>query len=178
MKNFLQNLLIFFSLCLCAVIAYQGVRDTKLYKQIQKLSDTVHDKYEIIQNQERKLKLDEAEIQRLDALKNDLNNTIKSNQLQIVNLTRDLEKANNEIEKDQKQIEVYKEAIQKANDNILKQNEEIKKANEEMKSLAEDRNEVVKKFNKLAADFKELADKWNQHMAEHEKASTNAPPKK
>ena len=167
MKNFLQNLLIFFSLCLCAVIAYQGVRDTKLYKQIQKLSDTVHDKSEIIQNQERKLKLDEAEIQRLDALKNDLNNTIKSNQLQIVNLTRDLEKANNEIEKDQKQIEVYKEAIQKANDNILKQNEEIKKA-----------NEVVKKFNKLAADFKELADKWNQHMAEHEKASTNAPPKK
>jgi chromosome segregation ATPase len=178
MKHFLENLLIVFALSLCGLIAFQWVRETGLRKEVQRLTDVTHEKSEAIQTLEASLKRNEAEIHRLDALKNDLNNTVKSNQLQISNLSKDLEKTQNELERDKRQIATYKEALDTANENILRQNEDIKKQNEEMKKLAEDRNEIVQRHNKLATEFKELADRWNKQQEDLAKASTNAPAKK
>jgi septal ring factor EnvC (AmiA/AmiB activator) len=178
MKNFLQNLLIFFAFCLCALIAFQWVRETNLRKDIQKLNDTVHDKLETIQTLQGAVKRDDEEIQRLDSLKNQLTATVKTNQLEISRLTKDLEKVEGENERNLKQIEVYKDAVQKANENIARQNEEIKTQNEAMKKLAEDNNETVLKFNKLAADYKDLVDKWNKQQADLSKSATNSAAKK
>lgn len=178
MKTFLQNLLIFFALSLCALISYQWVRETDLRKDVQTLSDTVHDKMENIQNLQSSVKHDETEIVRLDGLKTALTQTVKSNYLQITALVRAVEKATNEVERAEKQIETYKGALDSANENIKKQNEDIKTQNEEMAKLAADRNEVVKKFNKVAADYNDLANKWNKQQEELAKAATNAPPKK
>jgi|ERR1051325_2743982 septal ring factor EnvC (AmiA/AmiB activator) len=178
MKNFLQNLLIFFALCLCGMMVFQWVRETRLNAQVQQLTDTVHEKSEAIQTLQTQVRRDEEEIKRLDTLKNELNSTIKSNRLDIARLTKDLDKAKFENDKNLQQIEVYKEAIQTANDNIKKQNEDIKRQNGEMKKLAEDRNEIVKKFNKTAADYNALVTKWNAQQEELAKAATNKPAKK
>src|SRR5215207_9581468 len=104
MKHFLENLLIVFALSLCGMIAFQWVRETRLNKEVQRLNDVIHEKSEAIQTLEGTVKRNEAEIHRLDALKNDLNNTIKSNLLQISNLNKDLEKTQNELERDKRQI--------------------------------------------------------------------------
>jgi chromosome segregation ATPase len=178
MKNFLQNLLIFFSLCLCGLIAFQWVRETGLRKDLQARVDDLHNKMEAIQGLQSNLKQDEAEIKRLDGLKNQLTETVKSNQVQIAELNKDLEKTTRELDTSQKQIEAYKEAIAKANQNIIKQNDEINKQNEEMKKLADDRNDAVKKFNKMATDFNELVGKWNKQQEDLAKQATNAPAKK
>src|SRR5439155_10291938 len=135
MKNFLQNLLVFFALCLCGLIAFQWVRETDLRKRVQALTDTVHDKSEAIQGLQATVKRDEGEILRLDGLNKDLTSTVKSNRLEIAALTKNLEKVTAENDKNQKQAEIYKEALQAANDNIKKQNEDIKKQNEELKKL-------------------------------------------
>src|ERR1051326_408534 len=129
MKIFLQNLLIFFALSLCALISFQWVRETDLRKSVQSLTDTVHDKMENIQNLQASVKRDETEIQRLDGLKNQLTQTVKSNDLQIAALSKDLEKATNEIERAERQMEAYKGALESANASIKKQNEEVKKQN-------------------------------------------------
>ena len=50
MKAFLQNLLIFFALSLCALMIFQWVRETDLNKKMQALADTMHEKLESIQN--------------------------------------------------------------------------------------------------------------------------------
>jgi|SRR5579859_6373404 len=180
MKAFLQNLLIFFALSLCALISYQWVRETDLNKRVQSLTDTVHDKLENIQNLQSTLKHDESEIVRLDGLKNALTQTVKSNDLQISALVRSVEKTTNELDRAERQIDVYKDAIQSANENIKKQNDEIKTQNDEMAKLAEERNDIVKKFNKMAADYNDLATKWNKQQEELAKAATNNPaqPKK
>lgn len=179
MKNFLQNLLIFFALALCALIAFQWVRETDLRKEIQKLNDTVHDKSQAIIDLEARLHHDEDEIRRLDDLKNELTATVKSNNLEIARLGKDLDKATIDNQRKDKQIEVYKAALDVANDNIKKQNEEMKAQNEEMKKLAEERNDIVKKFNKMNADYSELAGKWNKQQEEiAAKNATNAPAKK
>src|SRR5262245_7794730 len=135
MKAFLQNLLIFFSLALCVLIAFQWVRETSSQKKMQKLTDTIHDKSEAIQNLQQTVKRDEAEIQRLDGLKNQLTEIVKSNNVEIAQLSRDLKKVEAENEKNMKQLEVYKEAYKTANENVLKANEDIKTLNADVKKL-------------------------------------------
>ncbi|HZR21469.1 MAG TPA: hypothetical protein VFE51_29575 [Verrucomicrobiae bacterium] len=178
MKTFLQNLLIFFALSLCALISYQWVRETDLNKKVQSLTDTVHDKMENIQSLQQSVKHDESEIVRLDGLKNSLTQTVKSNDMQISLLVKAVEKTTNELDRAERQIEVYKGAIETANENIKRQNDEIKTQNDEMSKLAADRNEVVKKFNKMATDYNELAAKWNKQQEELAKQATNTPAKK
>jgi len=178
MKAFLQNLLIFFALSLCVLMVFQWVRETHMQKDIQDLNNTIHDKLENIQNLQASVKHDESEIQRLDGIKNQLTQTVKSNDVQISNLIKDLEKKTFEFERAEKQIEAYKGALEAANENIKKQNDDIKRQNEEMAKMAEERNEVVKKFNKMAADYNDLAAKWNKQQEELAKQATNTPAKK
>ena len=178
MKNFLQNLLIFFALALCGLIAFQWVRETHLRKQVQDLNDAIHDKAQAVQDLQGSLHRDESEIQRLDGIKNQLTATLKSNQFDIARLNKDVEKAAAENEKNLKQIDVFKGALQTANDNIKKQNEDIQKQNEEMKALAKERNDVVVKFNEMASNYNRLATDWNKVQGDLAKAATNAPPKR
>jgi chromosome segregation ATPase len=178
MKSFLQNLLIFFALALCGLMIYQWVRETELRKKVQALTDTVHDKSEAIQNLQGNVKRDEAEIQRLDGLKTQLTQTVKSNEVRIAGLGKDLEKTTNELDHAQKQIVVYKDAVDRANDSIKTQNDTIKSQNDEMKKMAEDRNAMVQKFNKMAADYNDLAKKWNEQQELLAKQATNPPAKK
>ena len=148
-------------------------------KDIQKLNDTVHDKSQAIIDLEARLRRDEEEIKRLDGLKNELTATVKSNNLEIARLGKDLDKANADNQRKDKQIEVYKEAMNTANESLTKQNEEIRTLNEDRKKLADERNEFVKKLNKVTTDFNELIGKWNKQQEEIAgKNATNAPPKK
>jgi chromosome segregation ATPase len=178
MKAFLQNLLVFFALSLCALISFQWVRENETNKKIQALTDTMHEKLETIQNLQSAVKHDESEIVRLDGLKTALTQTLKSNDTQISLLVRAVEKATNEVDRVEHQFQVYKGALETANQNLKKQNDEIKTQNEEMTKLAADRNDIAKKLNKTTADFNDLAAKWNQQQEELAKAATNAPAKK
>ncbi len=175
MKAFLQNLLIFFSVCLCALIAYQWVRETELRKNVQKLTVTVQDKTENILNLNAEVKRDSSEITRLDGVRLQLTEQVKSNGVQITGLFKSLDKATNELERAHEQTTAYKDALDRANESIKKQNDEVKKQNEEMAKLAEDRNEIVKKFNKMAADYNDLAAKWNKQQEELARQATNKP---
>ena len=185
MKNPLQVLLIFLSLCLCALIAFQWHRETKMRQEVQALTDSVQNKLEIIQNQQAAQKHADEEIKRLDGLKSELTETVKSNRTEIARVKKDLEKSEQEIEKGLKQIETFKGALQKANDSIRSQNdsvkaqnESIKVQNENLKKLADEHSELVAKYNKVVADFNDLAKKWNDAQAAAAAAAANPPAKK
>lgn len=181
MKNPLQNLLILLALCLCALVAFQWHREAKLRQEIQKFSDTVHDKLENIQSLQGTLKRSEEEVKRLDTLKVELTESVKSNRTQIAQLMKDLAKSDAEVEKGLKKIDDFKNALQQANENIKKQNEDIRKQNEEVRKLADERNESVVKYNKVVTEFNDLARKWNelqQQLATNAPAHTTAPAKR
>ena len=178
MKNFLQNLLIFFALALCGLIAFQWVRETDLRKKVQDLTNTVHDKSEAILSLEANVRRDHDEIQRLDNERKQLGQTVKSNDLQIANLLRSLDKATNDLQKTEQQMLVYKDAYQRTSENLTNANERILEQNTRMKKMADDANEVVKKYKDLYAKYDELVDKWNKQQAELAKQATNTPPKK
>ena len=178
MKNVLQNLLIFFAFCLCAMVAFQWVRETDLRKKVQQLSNVVHDRSEAILNLEANVRRDREEIQRLDSQRKQLTETVKSNDLQIANLSKDLEKATNDLQKTEKQMLVYKDAYQRTSENLTNANLTILEQNARMKKLAEEGNDVVKKFNDLNAKYSELVEKWNKQQQDLAKPATNAPAKK
>jgi chromosome segregation ATPase len=157
---------------------FQWVRETDLRKKVQSLTNKVQDQTENIRNLNSTIKHDEGEIQRLDGLKNQLTQTVKSNEVRIAELGKDFEKATNDLDHAQKQIVVYKDAVDRANESIKGQNETIKSQNEEMKKMAEDRNAMVQKFNKMAADYNDLAKKWNEQQELLAKQATNPPAKK
>lgn len=176
MKNFLQALLIFFSLCLCGLVAFQWVRETDLRKKVQSLTDSERTKMELNLAHEATIRRTQEEVRRLDDIRKNLNEELKTNRAAITILSRDLETATTEADRWLKQSDVYKDALQKANENIVKQNEDIRKQNEDLKKLADDRNEMVNRFNKVAADYNELVAKWNKQQEELAQAATNAPP--
>ncbi len=178
MKNFLQNLLIFFALALCGLVAFQWVRETDLRKRVQTLTNVLHDKSEAILNLESTVRQNKDEIQRLDGQRKQLNQTVKSNDVQIAHLSLDLEKATNDYQKIERQMVVYKDAYQRTSENLTNANQTIIEQNERMKKLAADGNDVVKKFNKLNADYSSLVDKWNKQQEDLARQATNAPAKK
>lgn len=178
MRTFLQNLLIFLSLCLCGLVAFQWVRETDLRRDLQKLTDTIQDKKEAIQNLQVSVKRDEIEIQRLDGLRTQLTQVVKTNETQLAELTKDLTKATNSLERAEKQMANYKDAFEKANENVKTANSNIEAQKAEVTKLLEERNEIVKKLNKITTDYNDLATKWNTQQEDLAKAATNAPPKK
>jgi len=178
MKNFLQNLLIFFALCLCGLCGFQWVRETDLRKNVQHLTDTVQDESQAITNLQGEVRTDEAEIRRLDALKNELNDTVKSNRAEISQLTRDLQKVRIENDRNLQQIELDKQTIQAANDNVRLANENIEKQKEILRTLVTNRDELLLKFNKLATNYSNLVDQWNKQQEELAKQATNKASKK
>lgn len=175
MKNGLQNLLIALALALCGLCAWQWHREAKLRQEIQRLTDSVQDHRERIQGLEGTLKRSEEEVKRLESLRVELVENLKSNRAHIAQLTKDLARTEEELEKSARKIEDYKRALDTANQSIIKQNEDIKRQNEEVKKLVEERNDAVVKYNKLVAEFNDLAKKWN---ALQEQLATNAPPAK
>lgn len=178
MRKFLVGLLIFFALSLCALISLQWVRETQLRSRLQKTMDELHAKSEEAQTLQGVVKRTEAEVLRLDNLKKEMTETIKTNRQEITNLRRDVEKATTDIERHLKQIDVYKEALTTANQNIKKQNEDIKKQNEQLKQLADERNEAVGKFNTLAKDYNDLVNRWNKLQEDLAKAESPGTGKK
>jgi chromosome segregation ATPase len=174
MKTFLQNLLIFFALSLCALIAVQWVRENKSQRTIQNLTDTIHDKSELIQNLQLSVKRDEAEIQRLDGLKNQLTETVKSNNVEIAQLGRDLKKTQLENEKNAKELEVYKDALKVANENVIKEGEDIKTLNTDLKNLLGQHNGLVTNLNVMTKSINDMATKWSRMGDDMQKLSASA----
>ena len=166
MRNGLQNLLIFLSLGLCALVAVQWHRENKLRQQLQAGVGDAQTRQEAMQQLQSSFHHAEEELKRLASLRSSLAATAESNRLEIAALKQQLAVARGEVERSAKLLEVFKSALQQANDNIQRQNEAMKK-------LADERTEAVMKFNELVEKYNSLVNQWNAQPT----AGTNAPPK-
>lgn len=177
MKNLLQNLLIFLALCLCGMLAFQWLRETGLRKDKQELTDREHDALVTITNLQASLRADQAEIKRLDGLKNQFMELVTSNQTQIAHLNERLDRLAVQKERASAEAAAYSNALQVANSNITRQNEDIRQLNQRLKDLADLHNDSVREYNALATNYTELVEKWNAQQAALARSATNTAPK-
>jgi chromosome segregation ATPase len=175
MKNLLQNLLVFFALCLCGLIAFQWVRETELRRQVQKLTNDLQDRKEAILQLQSTVRQNNEEIKRLDGLKNQLTDLVKSNNVEIASLTKDLEKVKVENDRNQRQMEVYKEAFEKEKAAVQQGNENIERLSADLKRMADDRNIMVKKLNQNIGHLNVLAGQLDRMQQDVAKGATNLP---
>ena len=162
MQKLLSNLLIFLALGLCALCAFQWVRESRLRSEIAELQRTIFIKLDAIQNLELNLKQAKEEIGHLETLRAELSGIIKTNKTEIESLRKYSEKLEKDIEGQKAQITVYKDAVEKANASIRQQNDDIKRQNEEMKQMAADRNATVEKYNKVVQQYNDLVTQFEK----------------
>ncbi len=176
MKKFLQNLLILFCFALCGLIAFQWVRETRLREEIRGLHETVYKKSELIQNIEGLLKQSQAEVVRLDGVKTELTETVKTNRQELAEWRKTSDRLEKEIEAHKRQLELYKDATDRANESIKEQNRIIKDQNARLKEMADSRNEVAEKYNEVVKQHNDVVNKYNDlvKMIEKERADAAA----
>ena len=173
MRNFLQNLLVLFALALCGLLAFQWHRETRLRLNIQSLTDDLQKQRETSQELDGAVKRLEAEVVRIDSLKNEVTTELKTNKAEVVRLRTQLQRNDTEFDRLTKQVEAYKTSLETANESITRQNESIKVQNEEMKKLAAERNEIVERLNKTVTDYNDLVKKWNEQQEQLKQRTTD-----
>ena len=173
MQKFLSNLLIFFALGLCALCAFQWVRESRLREKLAEKQHEVYLKLDAIQNLEAQLKRTEADVTRLDSLRVELSGLIKTNKEEIQALTKHTQNLEKEIEAQKAQTARYKDAFEKANERLKQQNEDITKQNEDMRQLAADRNATAEKYSKLVQQYNDLVKQFEKFQEDVAKGATN-----
>jgi chromosome segregation ATPase len=174
MKKFLENLLMVVALGLCGLCVYQWLREANLRTRMEDQSKEIFQRKEAIQNLEATLRRTEGEVERLESLRVQLNETIKTNKQEILTLTKYSERLEKEIEGNKAQIQNYKEAIEQANDSIRRQNDTITKQNQDMKDLAAERNAGVEKYNEVVKQYNDLVKQFEKYQQDAQKAIAQA----
>jgi len=151
MKNLLQNLLIFFALGLCVLLAVQWHRESVLRQQLQRSDKATRSVSETIDSLQGDVSRLEAEITRIDGLRQQIMTDIVAREAEAARLKAEV-----------KSLGV---ALTKANLNITVQNGALK-------SLASERDDAVQRYNQLAVDYNALVERWNAQQ----QALTNATP--
>lgn len=165
MKAFLVNLLIAFSLALCGFNAYQWYREARLHGRIEALGADLFKKSTEIQELRLTVQSTQDEIQRLEGIRENFAEIIRSNRTVVAALEQEADSFRRDAQAQAAkvaQLEPYRSAFEQANENLKKQNEVIKEQNSRMKELADGRNEIVTRFNQLAADYKSLGDDYSK----------------
>jgi chromosome segregation ATPase len=149
MKNLLQNLLIFFALGLCVLLAVQWHRESVLRQQLQRSDNTTRSVSETIGSLQSDVSRLEAEIMRIEGLRQELATNAVAREAEVAKLKGE--------------VTSLRDALTKANQNITTQNDALKK-------LAHERDDAVQRYNQLAVDYNTLVERWNAQQ----QALTNA----
>ena len=167
------GLLITLAIALCVLCVFQWTDQRRLIGLVEDERKTKLELQTTVQEKEQTAKRYSEEITRLEGIRKDLDEAVKTNKTEVGRLKADLKKAEFEIVKTTNQVVVYKEALEKANDAIKQQNESVKLQNEAIKKIAEERVELANKFNKLAEDYNKVVTDYNT-LAEQIKAERAA----
>src|SRR5260370_13783135 len=111
MKNLLQNLLIFLAFCLCALIAFQWVRESGLRKNLQDLTNSLQEHKQEILNLQSTVHHQESDIQNLTSIRDQFAAIIKTNEAEIAKLSKELDKSERENKNLASDLEQYKIAF-------------------------------------------------------------------
>ncbi len=172
MKNFQQNLFVAVALGLCGLCAWQWYFQTVQRERIDALDQTVYKQASQIQGYTNSLANMDAEMSGNQARIDELKQTAKTNELEMVSEKREVlrlkisaESLSNEIAQYQSLTNLLTGKLQEAYDGVRKQNEAVAKLvaerdefvgkyNESVKA----RNEVVEKYNDLVQQVKKIED--------------------
>ncbi len=172
MKNFQQYLFVVVALGLCGLCAWQWYFQTVQRARIESLGQMVYKQASEIQGYTNSLASMDAEMSGHQARIDELKQTVKTNELEILGEKREVlrlklsaESLSNEITQYQSLTNLLTSKLQEAYDGVKKQNEAVAKLVAERDEFVgkyndgvKARNEVVEKYNDLVQQVKKIED--------------------
>lgn len=171
-------ILITLAAALCVMSVIQWVDQTRLTRQVEAERKDKVGLQTQIQEKDQANKRYSDEITRLEALRKDLDEIVKTNKAELSKANASLKKVEFELSKSTNSANAYKDAFDKANKAILQQNESIKEQNLAIKKIADQRAELAAKYTDLAEKYNKVVTDYNtlvgQVKAEREAAQKAA----
>ena len=155
------GVLITLAAALCALCVFQWWDTARLRKLVEDERKVTRDVQVQLADKDQANKRYADEIARLEALRKDLDDSVKTNKAEVSRLKADLRRTDLDLGRATNSVNVFKEAYEKANEAIKQQNESVKEQNEAIKKIAEDRAELATKYNKLAEDYNKAVTDFN-----------------
>ncbi len=171
MNKLILNLSVLISCALCVLCFVQWQRENTLTQEKIKLTQDIHTNKVLIQDLQVLLRNTQQELERVQGIRNQLEETVKTNQARLRELTAELERTIEDRDAKTQQVEQYKVALEQANQNILSQNEAITRQNESIKQLVAQRDELNEAYKKLAEQYHKAVTAYNQLVEEVKKAN-------
>jgi chromosome segregation ATPase len=172
------GILITLAVALCALCVFQWWDAARLRKLVEDERKVKRDVDIQLAEKDQANKRYSDEIARLEALRKDLDESVKTNKAEVSHLKADLKRNELELGRATNSVNVYKDALDKANEAIRQQNESVKQQNDAIKKIAEERAELATKYNKLAEDYNKVVTDFNtlveQVKKEHAAAAAAA----
>ena len=161
MKNLLQNLLVFLSLALCALCAWQWYIQTLLHSQGEALQKTIYKQGAEIQGYTNSISNMNAEIAGLSTRVNELKQASMTNGQAALEQRREIARLNKSSEVLSNEISQYKVIVDKLEAKLKEASDGIEKQNDAIKKLVAERDEAIQKYNDTMKDRNALAEKYN-----------------
>lgn len=155
------GLLISLAIALCALSVFQWTDAARLRKDLESAGKSKLDVSVQLAEKDQLAQRYSTEINRLEGIRKDLDESVKTNKVEVSRLRAELKKAELDNTRATNQVAVYKEGLEKANEAIRQQNESVKQQNEAIKKIAEERAELAAKYNKLAEDYNKTVTDFN-----------------
>ncbi len=166
------SILIVLAALLCIMAVVQWVDQTHLTRQVEAERKEKVTLQTQLQEKDQANRRYSDEITRLEGLRKDLDEVVRTNKSELSRLKAELKRADFDLSRSTNQIVMFKDSLDKANAAILQQNESVKQQNAAIKQIAEQRAELATKFNKLAEDYNKVVTDYNalveQVKKEHE----------
>ncbi|MDB6111959.1 MAG: hypothetical protein JWR69_3709 [Pedosphaera sp.] len=178
MKNLHQNLLIALAFGLCALCAWQWYGQTVQHTRIESLNQLIYEKSAAIQDYTNSIKTMDRQIAQMDGHLAGLKETIKTNDLLVLNQKRELTKLELTNEALANQNTEYKNGVATLEAKLKEAYDGVTKQNESIKELVTQRDEFVRKFNDSVKERNNLVSKYNELVQRVEKLQGTKPPEK
>jgi chromosome segregation ATPase len=176
MKRVLLALLIALSLGLCGICLVQWQREFRLRATIDDLRTALIAENKLRIEAEAKVEQYSQEIERLNAIRKEIESRLVDLTEQVHDLTQDqsargysiallmneTQRAQSELKAYQKLADQGSDVLKKHNETVAAQNSAIEKASTQMRQLAQQRDEAITRLNERTREFNELVEKYNK----------------
>jgi cell division protein FtsB len=162
------GILIFLSICLCGLVAFQWVVQSRLREMVETEKAEGNKLRGERQDLENKSRRYSEEISNITELKAKLEEDRKVALTSLLRTTNDLIRLRMEFNYATNVLSQVSNALVQANTNLLIQNRNITDLAAQTKKAMEDRNEIAVKFNEKAKQYVELVTNYNAVVQQFE----------
>jgi chromosome segregation ATPase len=175
MKKILPTLLITTSFALCILAAFQWVQGAKQWERIDTQDREIFEREKSLQSFTNQVAIMGTHIGEMERKIDEMSGTISTNQQQIYQLNRDLNKSEMQRTNLLLKLEQYQNAFEVATNNLALAYDSIKEQNEAIKEAVTQRDDFVARLNESIKERNEIVRQYNELVEQVKKQQGAAP---